>query len=413
MRCDRSRAAHRAHPSAAVDLMMLAALIKTEAARLGFDLAGVAPAVTPAGINNFLDWLDSGYAGGMEYMARRKAAYQHPQFVLAGAKSVVMLAANYHRRDEPNSSPEPALSGRVSRYARGDVDYHDLLRGRLRALARFVNGLCPGGRTRGVVDTAPLLERDFARLAGLGWFGKNTMLLNTRLGSWFFLAALLLDVELEYDPPHATAHCGTCTRCLDLCPTQAFVEPYVLDARKCISYLTIEHREPIPPELREPMGQWLFGCDVCQDVCPWNTKVPVSGDPAFLPRPDLTPVDAAELLSLDDTRFRARFQHSPLARPGRAGLLRNAAIVLGNSGDRGAVGPLVHALDDAEPLIRGAAAWALGRLGGETAITALESRLRRENDAAVQAEIVSGIDYTRAGAMVAGNASQPTHEPTC
>ena len=212
------------------------------------------------------------------------------------------------------------------------------------------------------VDTAPLLERDFAKLAGLGWFGKNTMLLNKRLGSFFFLAALLTDIELSPDEPHHTSHCGTCTRCLDACPTDAFVEPYVLDARKCISYLTIELRDqPIPTELRSQMGEWIFGCDVCQDVCPWNRKAPASNEPAFVAREQLHPVDLEWLLSLDEAGFEAAFAGTPMHRTGRAALLRNAAIALGNSRDMKALPVLERAQHDPEPLVREAAEWAIPR----------------------------------------------------
>lgn len=376
---------------------LLSAAIKSEAGRLGFNLVGIAPAVTPAGISDFVRWLAAGYAGEMEYLPRREAAYQHPQSVLDGVRSVIMLGLNY-RNDEPaQTSPGHAL---VSRYAWGTLDYHDLIRGRLAALAAFVESQQPGCRTRGVVDTAPLLERDFARLAGLGWFGKNTLLLNKRMGSWFFLAALLVDVELDYDNAHATAHCGTCTRCLDACPTDAFVAPYVLDARKCISYLTIEHRGPIPLELREPMGEWVFGCDVCQDVCPWNRKAPLADEPAFKPRDDLNPLDAIELLSLDEQAFRSRFRHTPLARPKRAGLLRNAAIALGNARNPQALPALVAALNDGEPVVRGAVAWALGRLGDESARQELVARLRVEEHDEVRGELTSALDrIDRANAM--------------
>jgi epoxyqueuosine reductase len=325
----------------------------------------------------------------MEYLPQRETAYEHPKNVLASAKSVVLLAVNYRTADPGPIGPD---EGRVSRYAWGSVDYHDLLRSKLKQLADFLHAERPGCRTRGIVDTAPLLERDFARLAGLGWFGKNTMLINKRAGSWLFLAALLVDLELDSDQPHDTAHCGTCTRCLDACPTDAFPEPYVLDARKCISYLTIELRGPIPEELRSGMGEWLFGCDVCQDVCPWNHKAPVSEDSAFYPKSGSGAASAVELLQLDDPAFRKRFAKSPLARPKRAGLLRNAAVVLGNSGDSSAVPALVTSLDDGEPLVRGGCAWALGTLGGEVARQALSARLRIEDDEQVIGELKAALE---------------------
>jgi epoxyqueuosine reductase len=324
------------------------AALKAEASRLGFELVGIAPAVTPAGIHDFLDWLERGYAGQMEYLERREEAYRHPKHVLDRVRSIVMLGINYNtqpparrengRREEASSARDRAAGdmaqapARIARYALGSADYHDVIREKLRELAAFLRRESPGATARGIVDTAPLLERDFARLAGLGWFGKNTMLINKRLGSWFYLAALLTDIELEYDVPHTTSHCGTCTRCLDACPTQAFVEPYVLDARRCISYLTIEHRGPIPDELHAEMGDWLFGCDICQEVCPWNRKAPCSREPTFQPRPDLQSVDAVELLALKEEEFRERFSHTALARPGREGLVRNAAIVAANAG---------------------------------------------------------------------------------
>jgi epoxyqueuosine reductase len=213
-----------------------------------------------------------------------------------------------------------------------------------------------------VVDTAPLLERDFARRAGLGWFGKNTMLLNKRLGSYFFLGALLLDLDLAADPVHQTSHCGTCTACLDACPTQAFLGPGWLDARRCISYLTIELKGSIPEELRAPMGDWVFGCDVCQEVCPWNRKAPAAFEPAFQARGDLEALDPVELLGLSQDSFRERFRGSALIRSKRRGLLRNAAIVLGNCGDPAALPALRCALEDSEPLVREAAKWAIDRI---------------------------------------------------
>jgi epoxyqueuosine reductase len=240
----------------------------------------------------------------------------------------------------------------------------------LKQLLAWIQQEAPNCRGRAVVDTAPLLERDFARRAGLGWFGKNTMLINKRLGSYFFLGALLLDLELPVDPVHDTSHCGTCTACLDACPTQAFPAPGELDSRRCISYLTIELRGPIPEELREPIGDWLFGCDVCQEVCPWNRKAPPGTEPAFRPLPDLEPADPVELLSLTDAEFRSRFGGTALTRTRRRGLLRNAAIVLGNQGDASVLPALQRALEDSESLVREAAAWAIARIHGRTSCPA-------------------------------------------
>ncbi|HXY33256.1 MAG TPA: tRNA epoxyqueuosine(34) reductase QueG [Planctomycetaceae bacterium] len=364
--------------------------VKAEALRIGFDLVGVAPAATPGGLDSFHDWLRQGYDGEMAWLSRREAAYEHPQHVLTGVRSVIMLALNY-RTDEP-SPPRPG-TGRVSRYAWSDADYHRVARERLAKLADFLHAECPGCRTRGVIDSAPMLERDFARAAGLGWFGKNTMLINKRQGSWIFLAGLLTDVELEPDAPHNTAHCGTCTRCLDACPTDAFPQPYVLDSRKCIAYLTIELKGSVPESLRAGIGDWLFGCDICQDVCPWNRKSPRKDDPAFRPRGDRNPAELGRLFELDAEAFRREFGDSALARPGRAGLLRNAAIVLGNQRDPAAIPALERGLGDADPEIREPAAWALGQIGTPAAIAALKSRLGVEDNATVRSQIEAALAH--------------------
>ncbi len=338
----------------------LARAVKAEAQRIGFDLVGIAPAVSPTTIEYFRDWFAAGYAGEMHYVGRREAAYEHPQKVLAPVRSLIIVAQNYF---SPDSAAESEPHAKVARYARGTGDYHHVLKQRLQQLADFLHQQRPGCRTRPAVDTAPLLERDYARLAGLGWFGKNTMLINKKIGSWLFLGALLTDLELPADQPHQTDHCGTCTRCLDACPTDAFAAPYVLDARRCISYLTIELRDdPIPVELRPQMNEWIFGCDVCQDVCPWNRKAPQSTVPEFAPRADLALVDLEELLRLNESSYQEQFGPTPLERPRRAGLLRNAAIAAGNSKDERYVPELTRLLEDSEPLIRDAAAWALTQI---------------------------------------------------
>jgi epoxyqueuosine reductase len=246
----------------------------------------------------------------------------------------------------------------IARYAWGD-DYHDLIRQRLHALADFHRQLTPAAAVRGVVDTAPLLEREFAELAGLGWVGKNTLLLHRRLGSWLLLAALLTSETLAYDEPVTAGHCGTCRACIDACPTGAIVEPYRLDARKCISYLTIELREPIPASQREAIGQRIFGCDICQDVCPFNRRAPTTAEPAFQPRTDSNPIDLAALLQMDEAAFRQRFRGSPVLRAKRRGLLCQAAYALGNRRDPKALAALNDGLGDPDPAVREACAWAL------------------------------------------------------
>jgi epoxyqueuosine reductase len=339
-------------------MLALEERIKEQARRLGFELVGIAPAAEADDFPRLRDWLAQGFAGEMAYMHRQAEARRHPASVLPEVRSVIMVGMNYR----PAEADEPArVAARVARYARG-ADYHDVLRERLNRLLAWLRQEAPGCVGRGVVDTAPLLERDFARRAGLGWVGKNTMLLNKRLGSYFFLGALLVDLELRADPPHVAAHCGTCTACLDACPTGAFAGPGRLDARRCISYLTIELRGPVPEALRPRVGDWLFGCDVCQEVCPWNRKAPAATEPALRPRADLLALDPVELLGLSDGEFRWRFRGTALTRPRRRGLLRNAALVVGNRGDVSALPALERALDDPEPLVREAARWAIDRI---------------------------------------------------
>lgn len=365
--------------------------LKQEAQRLGFALAGACPAAAPPHLEQFRQWLEAGYAGQMRYLADRREAYEHPRHVLDGVRSILMLAVNY-RTEEPQSPG--AGQGRVSCYAWG-ADYHDLIHERLAELIQVHRRLAPGASVRGVVDTAPLLEREFAQLAGLGWIGKNTLLLNKRLGSWFFLAALLTSEAFVYDRPFEGGHCGTCRACLDACPTGALVAPYRLDASRCISYLTIELGDHIPLELREAQGSWVFGCDVCQDVCPWNRRAPATTEESFQPRAESNPMELAELFSFDDEAFRRRFRHTPLWRPRRRGLLRNAAIALGNNDwSEASLGALQRGLSDAEPLVRAACAWALGRHDSPRAEESLRQRLAIESDQGVAAEILAAVHRT-------------------
>jgi epoxyqueuosine reductase len=332
--------------------------IKDEAKRLGFDLVGIARASESDGFTRLQEWLARGFAGEMAYMHRYGDARRHPQSILENVRSVIMVGMKYRVSAYPTTNP--ASSGKVARYAQGP-DYHDVLRHHLQQLLLWIQQQVPDCHGRGVVDTAPLLERDFARRAGLGWFGKNTMLIDKHQGSFFVLGALLVDIDLKADLPHEKSHCGTCTRCLDACPTQAFTGCGWLDARKCISYLTIELRTSIPEELRSGMGDWLFGCDVCQEVCPWNRKS-ISGPTSFPHRSDLESMNLIELLDLNEEEFRQRFQGTPLTRSKRRGLLRNAAIVLGNVGDERALPILRQCLEDPEPLIREAAQWAIPQI---------------------------------------------------
>jgi epoxyqueuosine reductase len=306
----------------------LARLAKAHAFALGFDLAGVAALGPVETADAFDAWIDAGHAGEMHYLERGAEKRRDSRRPLPGTTHAIVVALDYGGR-------EP--SGPVARYARGD-DYHDVMDAKLRELHRRIErdaGRIVAGKP--YVDTGPLLERDLARRAGLGWFGKNTNLLNPTLGSFFFLGALVLDLELETDAPFEADRCGTCTRCLDACPTEAFVAPRVLDATKCISYLTIELKDEIPVALREPMGELIYGCDICQEVCPWNVSFARELKvPEFAPRAVLTGKDARtlarELLAMSQEEFSAAFKGSPMKRAKLRGLRHNAAVVLGNIG---------------------------------------------------------------------------------
>lgn len=343
--------------------------IRDAATAEGFAACGIAPAVTSEGFSDLVRWIDSGHAAGMDYFQKRLDAYQHPSGVLPGARSVIALALPYDPRPPVPLGDDQISRGRVARYTWQGVDYHDVIHPKLKRLCRLIQETHPEANARGVVDTAPIMEREVAMLAGLGWRGKNTLLLNKTLGSYFFLACVLVDIELRADEPHASSHCGTCTACLDACPTDAFVGPHVLDASKCISYLTIENKDAIPESLRQGMGDWVFGCDVCQEVCPWNRKPSrLANQPVEETDRDTTNettrgfMDLLALFEMDDEQFRTKFRRSPMWRTRRRGMLRNAAIVLGNIGDDSALPTLRTAAEETEPLIGEAARWAIDRI---------------------------------------------------
>jgi epoxyqueuosine reductase len=311
----------------------LALNVKAKARELGFDLVGIAPAESSQYQAYFRQWLDEGQAGTMHYLADRFEERTQPSAYFGGAVSVVCVALNYHAALEPVAPEQQSHHARVARYALGD-DYHEIIKDRLYDLADWIRETVPGSRTRCGVDTVPVMEKELAARAGIGWVGKNTCVINPRLGSWLLLGEVLTTIPLPADEP-ATDHCGSCTRCLDACPTGAITAPYQLDARRCISYLTIEHRGEIADELKPQIGDWLYGCDVCQDVCPHNRHQPDALDPALQPRFPTGGLDVREVLTWDEDTYRAKLRHSAMKRVKLPVLQRNAAIVAENLRARG------------------------------------------------------------------------------
>ncbi len=367
----------------------LAALLKSWALAAGFDRAGVASLAPAAHGTAFVRWLARGDFAGMAYLERRLEARLHPATVLEGARSALCVALQYHPL-AGQGEPAGDLWPRVARYARGR-DYHEVMGERLRALAARIAAALPGIQSRPYVDTGPVLERDLAARAGLGVVGKNTNLLHRQAGSWFLLGELFLTADLSPDAPVADL-CGHCTRCLDACPTGALPQPYRLDSRRCISYWTIEHRGDLPPAARDLVGDWVFGCDVCQEVCPYNTRPAAADHPELGLPPERAALDLVALLRLDRESYVARFRGSPMKRVKQEGLQRNAAVAMGNRRDRRYVPALAEALaQDPSSTVRAHAAWALGRLGGPAADQALAAALPGEADAQVRAEITAAL----------------------
>ena len=347
------------------------------ARELGFDLCRFAPAETPRHAAEFRDWLDRGDAGEMNYLARNSERRCDPREILPDAKTVIVLALNYfqgaHKTDPVEAGVSPAgvatkkiaagtgvttATGRIARYARGD-DYHKLIERKLAVIDQFLRRR--DGRQKCYVDTGPMLERDHAAAAGIGWHGKSTMLLNRELGTWFFLAEILTTLEFAPDTAKKN-YCGRCTRCIDACPTGALTAPHQMDARRCISYLTIELKGPIPTELRPLIGDRIYGCDDCLDACPWNRFAKVSREIAFAIRPEVAAMNLRDYLSLDDNKFRRLFRNSPIKRTKRRGLLRNVCVALGNIGTTNDLPALEKAKRDSEPLIVEHAQWAIDRI---------------------------------------------------
>ncbi|HEV2854883.1 MAG TPA: tRNA epoxyqueuosine(34) reductase QueG [Thermoanaerobaculia bacterium] len=397
---------------ARIALRATADLLKSWALEAGFDRAGVAGLEPLERGEALVRWLARGDQAGMEYLGRRTEARLDPSRIFPGARSVLCVALQYHPlyRGGGERQPEPPgdLWRRVARYARG-ADYHDVMSIRLRELEDRIRQAFPGCETRRYVDTGPVLERELAARAGMGAVGKNTMLLHPEGGSWFLLGEIFLSLDVApatLDPP-LTDLCGSCTLCLEACPTGALPEPYRLDSNRCISYWTIEHRGPLPPEARRAVGSWVFGCDVCQEVCPWNAEPAGAVHPEMELPPERAELDLARLLRLPREEYVERFRGSPMKRAKLEGLQRNAAVAMGNRLERRYAGPLAEALREGEPLVRGHAAWALGRIGGGEARRALEEALEREPDEGVRGEIEVALGREKAHAM----AWAPVHDP--
>ena len=346
-------------------MLNLEEAIRENTRALGFSLVGIAPATQADNYALYQSWVQAGFAGEMRYMYEQPSRREHPRSVLPSVRSVIMVAMEYNEvQDWPRTTavrtPGSRLShetsemvapAKISRYAAGS-DYHIVLRQRLNRLLTWLKTECPNLEGRVVVDTAPLLERDFARRAGLGWIGKNTMLINKRVGSYFFLGALLTNLELTPDIPHSAQHCGKCTACLDACPTSALVQPGQLDARRCISYLTIELRGTVPEAFRTSLHGWIFGCDICQEVCPWNHRSMV----------EVEMIDALAIVQMDEEGFQKQFGSTAVRRAKRGGLVRNAVLHLGNYGDERAIPYLERCLCDPDGSVREAATWALAQI---------------------------------------------------
>ena len=357
--------------------------IERFAKEIGFDGFGVTREVPTQSVEKYKNWLSLGFEGEMSYMRRNVEKRSNLDLVLSGVKSVVCLRTNYLTADKGMEFVNDKDHGDISLYALNE-DYHDVLVQRHQKLEKKIKEEFSGCQTKPYVDTGPILEKSLAKNAGLGWIGKHTNLITESVGSYYFLSEILVDAVMEPSEP-SLDKCGTCRSCIDICPTQAIVAPYILDSRRCISYLTIELKGVIPLEFRKAMGNHIYGCDDCQIVCPWNSFAVKTDEESFRARDGS--FQLIELMRLNDEAFRKRFKKSPVKRTKRRGLLRNVAVALGNSGNLSAVGPLIDALSDHEPLIRAHVVWALGELLGKKALPILNKILTNEEEDIVKNEI--------------------------
>ncbi|MEZ0169483.1 tRNA epoxyqueuosine(34) reductase QueG [Microvirga sp. TS319] len=355
------------------------------ARQIGFDTVRIAaPDSIPLAPERLKAWLTAGHHASMDWMADTADRRADPRALWPEVRSVVLLGVNYGPSGDPLAALSKKDHGSISIYAR-NRDYHDVIKGKLKEIAGFLAAKAASD-VKVFVDTAPVMEKPLAEAAGLGFQGKHTVIVSREFGNWLFLGAIFTTAELPADEPERN-HCGSCRRCLDVCPTDAFPAPFQLDARRCISYLTIEHKDHIPEDLRPGIGNRIFGCDDCLAVCPWNKFAQVGREAKLMQRDDLAALPLAELARLDDPAFRTRFSGTPIKRTGRDRFIRNVLIAIGNSGDAALADEAVRLLDDASPLVRAMAVWAVGRLLPGRAVASLGARrFEREDDAAVRAE---------------------------
>ncbi len=370
--------------------LTLSEAIKGKAKEIGFDLVGISPVDKFPETEVYKGWLEKGFAGNMQYMERSAEKREDIKKVFPSAKSVISCGLNYNT-DYPYSISEMDKSrGWISRYAWGD-DYHYVMEEKLKSLLEYIKKESRYEvEAKVYVDTGPVLDRVYAKYGGIGWFGKNTCILNQDIGSWFFIGEIVTNLELIYDEP-LQDRCGSCTMCIDACPTGALLEPYVLDSRLCISYLTIELRDNIPVKLRDKIGNNIYGCDICQDVCPWNRKAEVTDKLSFGPRKGLYNPLLLSFLDLGEEEYRETFRKSPIKRAKRRGLVRNVLIAMGNSGNKGFLRHLEDKLKYTDPMIRTHAAWAIWKLAGKGAYEVLGRYLATETESEVKEEITSLI----------------------